>query len=531
MEIVEFYCRLTDFVKKSFSSINFETDASVAVSLLIRLYSKYCQSLSGDGMNVARQLERTEVLLQQNRPAKVLSDLLALYTSCYSFRRKGEWKNVILWSVSLLANEGVSIFIRRQISDFLCLTKDSEDVQLFLLTVVELFSRTDSTHVRNDAARVLMHFADQLSGDQIRVIMTTVQSIIMAGDVVYGLAAKVRPDMKLVGDLSPSKWMDESARCQLIIKHLQQSTRRNDVDDLLASVFLSPCMKLGWFVDVIELLDDKALREYLPGVHQILMDRRRSPLSDLQLMLSKLSARLTLGEISMVLDHCFSRLLESPSLIEAVCKVYGADCLNHAAMAVIRDRLAVEVHKAISHSDWEVRDTAVEIAVIAPFFRPMLGSLTQLVRFDPSPYVRAAALRCFVLDAKCHEKELPQLCEDVIVSDSDAEPRLVAMRYLHGTLPSNIQTVLHILPKAIEDSDDEVRKLMVEMCSSLLATKEYATDTAAELQEWIEDPEIGAAVRTVLGESPFEQRNPVEHILTDMMNALRLHFSDTIDCY
>ncbi|VDM61165.1 unnamed protein product [Angiostrongylus costaricensis] len=339
-------CRLNDFVKKSFSSINFETDASVTISLLIRLYSKYCQSLSDGGMNIARQLERTEVLLQQNRPAKVLSDLFALYTSCYRFRQKGEWKSVILWSVSFLPNEGVSIFIRRQISDFLCLTKDNEEVQLFLLTVVELFSRTDSTHVRNDAARVLMHFADHLSGDQIRVIISTVQSIGMAGDVVYGLAAKVQPDMELVGDLSPSKWKDESARCQLIIKHLQQSTRCHDVD-LLASVFLSPCMKLGWFVDVIELLDDKALREYLPGVHQILMDRRRSPLSDLQLMLSKLSARLTLSEISAVLDCCFSRLLESPSLIEAVCKVHGADCLSHAAMTVIRDRLAVEVHKVL----------------------------------------------------------------------------------------------------------------------------------------------------------------------------------------
>ncbi|KAE9416125.1 hypothetical protein Angca_001663, partial [Angiostrongylus cantonensis] len=405
----------------------------------------------------------------------------------------------------------------------------------------------DSTHVRNDAARVLMHFADQLSGDQIRVIMTTVQSINMAGDVVYGLAAKVRPDMKLVGDLSPSKWMDESARCQLIIKHLQQSTRRNDVDDLLASVFLSPCMKLGWFVDVIELLDDKALREYLPGVHQILMDRRRSPLSDLQLMLSKLSARLTLGEISMVLDHCFSRLLESPSLIEAVCKVYGADCLNHAAMAVIRDRLAVEVHKAISHSDWEVRDTAVEIAVIAPFFRPMLArscesdvihcflgeqttccicqglfsSLTQLVRFDPSPYVRAAALRCFVLDAKCHEKELPQLCEDVIVSDSDAEPRLVTV----NTFVSVRRNVSNrIITTTVTATDrGSVQQWHFKGISKFLNLFEISS-------EFFQDPEIGAAVRTVLGESPFEQRNPVEHILTDMMNALRLHFSDTVDC-
>ncbi|VDM64338.1 unnamed protein product [Angiostrongylus costaricensis] len=68
----------------------------------------------------------------------------------------------------------------------------------------------------------------------------------------------------------------------------------------------------------------------------------------------------------------------------------------------------------------------------------------------------------------------------------DPENRLVAIRYLHDTLPSNIQSVFHILPKAIEDSDDEVRKLMVEMCSTLLTTKEYAADTAVELQEWIE---------------------------------------------
>ena len=47
----------------------------------------------------------------------------------------------------------------------------------------------------------------------------------------------------------------------------------------------------------------------------------------------------------------------------------------------------------------------------------------------------------------------------------------------------------------------------------------------------VKDVEIGAAVRAVLGEAPVERSDPVEHILADMMSALRVNFDDTIDCY
>ncbi|VDM86079.1 unnamed protein product, partial [Strongylus vulgaris] len=109
--------------------------------------------------------------------------------------------------------------------------------------------------------------------------------------------------------------------------------------------------------------------------------------------------------------------------------------------------------------------------------------------------------------------------------------RLVAIRYLQSTLAENIHHVFRILPKAIEDSDDEVRRIMVDMCPSLLAVEEYAADTVKELQEWTEDAEIGAAVRVVLGEPAADRPDPVEHILADMMNALRVNINDTIDCY
>ncbi|KHJ89726.1 hypothetical protein OESDEN_10441 [Oesophagostomum dentatum] len=157
--------------------------------------------------------------------------------------------------------------------------------------------------------------------------------------------------------------------------------------------------------------------------------------------------------------------------------------------------------------------------------------LIPLVRFDPSPYVRAAALRCLILDSKYHQDELPQLCESVVLLDADAEPRLVAIRYLQSDLAKNIHHIFRVLPKAIEDTDDEVRRIMVDMCPVLLAVEEYAADTVKELQEWTEDVEIGTAVRAVLGEAPAEKPDPVEHILADMMSALRVNIDDTIDCY
>ncbi|KIH45197.1 hypothetical protein ANCDUO_24766, partial [Ancylostoma duodenale] len=285
----------------------------------------------------------------------------------------------------------------------MCLIEDEDVVQLFLPGVAELFCCTDSVLVMNGTARVLLKFADRLNPEQIGLIIDTVQTGDLLGDSVYQLAAKVRPDMGLFDDLSLAKWRNETARCQTIMKLIRQPPTRCDVSDLIAAVLLSPCVKLSSFVDVIELLSDAEFEEYLTSMCRILTDRRRAPLSDLQRMISKLSGRLDILKLPK----------ESPCLLEELCKSYGSDCLDHPAMAEIRDRLAVEITNAVSHSDWEIRDTVVEIAAAVPCFRPMLGPLTPLVRFDPSPYVRAAALRCLILDAKYHLEELPQLCETV----------------------------------------------------------------------------------------------------------------------
>ncbi|VDM77411.1 unnamed protein product, partial [Strongylus vulgaris] len=127
--------RLVDFIKSSLSSTNFESAASVIVSLLLRLYTKHCKSLRDADADQRDQLARTEVLLDQDRPARVLSDLLTLYITCYRVRDQGEWDNVVFWSVSQLSNEGLSIFVRRLIEDFLCLVEDADIVQLFLASV------------------------------------------------------------------------------------------------------------------------------------------------------------------------------------------------------------------------------------------------------------------------------------------------------------------------------------------------------------------------------------------------------------
>ena len=64
--------------------------------------------------------------------------------------------------------------------------------------------------------------------------------------------------------------------------------------------------------------------------------------------------------------------------------------------------------------------------------------------------------------------------------------RLVAIRYLQTDPAKNIQHIFRILPKAIEDSDDDVRRIMVDLCPMLLAVEEYAAETVKELQDWTE---------------------------------------------
>ncbi|KJH45257.1 hypothetical protein DICVIV_08711 [Dictyocaulus viviparus] len=248
--------QLIDFVKSNFSTENFEHDGSVAVSLFLRLYSKYCQSINGRDKEVIQKLESTEVLLQQKRPTKVLSDLFALYISCYPLRSNRDWRNVIHWSISHFSDDGMNIFFRSQIGDFLCLTEDSDEIQLFLPTVVKLFCCINCTHVRNEAARVIMSFTEHLNVDQIHRVVSSVQSSDMDGDVVYQVAVKLRPEMSLVDDLSPSKWKRETVRCRIIVKLLLQSSSNCNLSDLLDAVFMSPSANLRLFVDVFEMLDD-----------------------------------------------------------------------------------------------------------------------------------------------------------------------------------------------------------------------------------------------------------------------------------
>ncbi|VDM73300.1 unnamed protein product [Strongylus vulgaris] len=115
----------------------------------------------------------------------------------------------------------------------------------------------------NGTARILLKFSDQLSSVQIGLIIEAVQTGDLLGETVYQLIAKLRPDMGLLDDLSLSKWRNETARCQTIMKLILQPPTRPDVSDLIAAVLLSPCVKLGSFVDVIDLLGDKvnSLRE------------------------------------------------------------------------------------------------------------------------------------------------------------------------------------------------------------------------------------------------------------------------------
>ncbi|KAK6059816.1 hypothetical protein COOONC_02535 [Cooperia oncophora] len=237
--------------------------------------------------------------------------------------------------------------------------------------------RKDSDYVLNGTARILVHFADRLDADQIRCIVNTTQSRGVAGDVVYQLAAKVRPDMTLADDLALNKWHNETARCQTIMKLVQSSPKRSDLSDLLDTVLLSPSVKLSNFVSAIDLMDNVQIKSFLTGICRFMMDRRRAPLSDLQQMLAKLSSRLDIADLAMLLGHCFPRLLNKTKIflingVSMLCKAiatYAAcECLNDPAMADIRDRLALEITK---------------------------GPLSPLVRFDPSPYVRdAASLRC-----------------------------------------------------------------------------------------------------------------------------------------
>lgn len=86
---------VSEFVKESFQSLDFESSASMVVSLLLRLYEKYCQRPASHDAGIADQLARAEVLLEQSRPAKVLSDLFTVYTTCHRLRQQGEWESTL----------------------------------------------------------------------------------------------------------------------------------------------------------------------------------------------------------------------------------------------------------------------------------------------------------------------------------------------------------------------------------------------------------------------------------------------------
>uniref|UniRef100_A0A1I7XDA4 Glutathione peroxidase n=1 Tax=Heterorhabditis bacteriophora TaxID=37862 RepID=A0A1I7XDA4_HETBA len=475
---------LCTYLLELINRIEFKLTGSVTLSVFLRMFEKWMSS--SPKLSDANRKEIGKMILmcdsiifgERLRPPKVISDLIRLYTTCHSLRT--DWTDVVVWVLSKLPEEGLSVYIRRQMEDFLCLFSRSEAVS-FISSLFEMFSITASGIILNGLSRVLLHFSDLLLEDQIESIINTIRNSYVAGDAVFKFVANIN------------------------------CPNRNDIHDLIADALLSPSFKLCNFVDVIDLLDEK---------------------------------------MANVIDSCYDRLLESSSILEELYSGYPENCFDSPSMLTIKSKLEETLAKAITDSDWGLRDTAIEIASLIPSFRHVLGPLTPLITSDPSPYVRASALRCILRE--CYEDcDLIAICKTMVISDADPEPRLVirpdyniilsyyyifrlvAIKYLSSSLPHSIASAYYVLTTAIEDSDVDVRMEMLNMCTALLRDEKYAEGTKAELLQWTEDSEIGARVRQVLGEPLSHPSEPALHILTDMISALKIHTTegDIIDCY
>lgn len=563
VDSIEFEESSVTVVRNFVRGIDFESKC-IPIQMIIRLLdAAIAKGKFHDDELLSEFVQGSEYLLPQSRPPKLLDDLFKFYQrpEVFTIRKPEAWLHVIRWAINQIDSDCTSVFLRRQYQSFICQVHPADARRLLVISgAMEIFTRRTrpelySNFVVDVITRILDRYASDLVAEECISYVDSVRNAPRIGENSLRLLVKLRElHSTLTIPLTPGSWKSESNRVDLICFLLEAnpdpcqgimafSDGTNDqrvehVDQLVDLLLYSPAVKLHHKTKILHRMSGRQINTFLEQLKVEVTIENKIRINEISKLLAKLSTRVTYPQIASLFEALDTRVLESSSLLQELSRVYGPDIFSRPEFADfknrLRNRLTEMIRTSAVESEWELTDTALEIAYIFPCFLPEREDLQALSQNSKnSPYVMVMVLKLL----RDHYGGIPDdLIRYYILESSDPAPRLICMSYLinpmiFGTLFRD--EVVEYLNAGLSDEGMEMRQEAMKLAEASITKPNLKDAVLNVLTEYKNDRWIGRFVRRLLCEEQIQQENESVHIIREMLSSLNVagNDDDIRDCY
>lgn len=559
-ETIEFEESSMTVLRHFVQEIDFESKC-IPIQIVIRLLdAAISKGNFHDDELLSEFIQRSEDLLPQARPPKLLDDLFKLYRKpeVFAIRKPEAWLHVIRWAINQIDSDISSVFLRRQYQEFICQMPPADARRLMIISgAMEVFIRRTSpelysNYVVDVVTRILNRYSNDLVAEECMSYVESVRKSPRVGENSLKLLAKLKElHPSLAIPLAPGSWANESNRVDLLsflleslpnpvegINPIGDGTNAVKIDRLVDLLLYSPAVKLHHKTKILHRMTDRQINHFLEQLKAEVQAENKIRITSIAKLLPKLAPRVTIPQIVSLFEAIGSRVLESSSLFEELCSVYGPNIFNQSEFTEfktrLRGRLTDMIRNSTVESEWEVTDTALEIAYIFPCFLPGnedLQALSQKCR--NSPYVMVMVLKLL----RDHYGGIPNdLIRYHILESADPAPKLVCMAYLTSPMifeSLSADEVVEYLDSGLTDDGMEVRQEALKLAEAALTKHNLKDAVMNSLIEYRNDRWIGRFVRRLLCEEQLQQENESINIVREMLASLNVQGNDddVKDCY
>ncbi|KAF1766673.1 hypothetical protein GCK72_006631 [Caenorhabditis remanei] len=563
VDSIEFEESSITVVRNFVRGIDFESRC-IPIQIIIRLLdAAIVKKRFRDDDLLLEFVQKSEDLLPQSRPPKLLDDLFRLYQrpEVFAIRKPDAWLTVIRWAINQIDDDSTSVFLRRQYQSFICQVPPADARRLLIISgAVEMFIRRtrrgqQSNFILDVVTRILDKYSNELEVEELMSYVESIRNSSRIGENSLRLLAKLRElHSTLKIPLTPGSWQCESNRVDLICFLLEMNQNPRDrviaindevneqfvenIDQLVDLLIYSPAVKLHHKTKILHRMSNKQLKTFLEQLNVEVKVENKIRITEVSKLLPKLASHVTIQQVATLFEALDVRVLESSSLLQELSRVYGPDIFSRTEFSNFKNRLRARLTDMIRtsalESEWEQTDTALEIAYIFPCFLPENEDLQALSRSNRnSPYVMSMVLKLM----RDHYGGIPDdLLRYYILESADPAPQLVCMHYLStpmifGSLSR--EEIVEYLESGLSDNGMDMRQETLKFAETAMAKPNLKDAVITVLTEYKNDRWIGRYVRRLLCEEHIQQENESVVIVREMLASLNVHGNDEDikDCY
>ncbi|CAD6194059.1 unnamed protein product [Caenorhabditis auriculariae] len=485
-------------------------------------------------------VDSLQELLSQGRPPIVLGNLVELLSHVLPEREISDWAEVTDWAVETLNTPSSSLFLLKGVVNYLkkmAANGDSSHVS----RVVDICCQrmTQVTPPPMAYVNLLTEFLkDYAVGGFFN--LETSQKVVNSiqrykrkinDSMLEILVETIRKYPAIELNFWPENWENESNRIESFVLFFASDLLSDQEAPYVAEVVSSKFMTALFFSSLISKLDEKALEKYLDVILNNTPSIKESDYG-YELLVSELDKR-SLPFAAHFLRKSPRKLWKNKNILKNLKTRHGEEVLEQFDMNDLKLKIADFVSKCLESSEWEEKDTGLEIGSIFSCFLPSRETLLEFVKDNQSPYVQQTAMKTL----RDHFGGVPiEAAKEILLTSSEPTAREEAMKSLAECDALEEDDVIEILSTCLEEDNHFLKFKAVEVAERLLNGKfRNSEHLKALLLEKTNDAEVGNVVRGILGMSSLEvvQMETPLQIITQMVDSLTLRrpADDTMDCY